>query len=305
MTSQRITAVVVTYNPSSNALSKLIDWLRTRVFAVVIVDNDSNNFEVVSSLVLNYSALDKSQQTIHLVRQASNFGIANAQNRGIEKARRLGSTHVALFDQDSEPVGEMLEELMIALATLQLRNARIACVGPNYLDERQSNPPPFIRFEGLKLIRASCDGANKTVPVDYLIASGSLIPMTTLDQVGLMREDLFIDYVDIEWGLRAKRKGFQSYGVCNALMRHSLGDTPIMVFGKAVPSHSPLRHYYHFRNAVLLYWDGTLPLHWKLVDAWRLVLKYGAYSFFAKPRFQHWFMMTKGLLHGLLRKAGP
>jgi len=119
-----------------------------------------------------------------------------------------------------------------------------------------------------------------------------------------MREDLFIDYVDIEWGLRARHQGFQSYGVCSAYMRHSLGDHPINFFGKNIPLHSPLRHYYHFRNAVLLYREAWVPLNWKLVDGWRLCLKYVFYSLFAKPRMAHWRMMTLGLWHGLKGKTG-
>jgi rhamnosyltransferase len=301
----KITAVVVTFNPELAALNRLIAWLGTRVLAVCIVDNASNNYSAIKQMIATSIELQHCQQKIHLIEQNRNFGIASAQNRGIGKAKELTSTHIVLFDQDSEPVDEMLEELLIALSTIELRKVPVACVGPNYLDERQNNPPPFIRFEGLKLVRAICEPSQPIVQVDYLIASGSLIPMSTLDAVGCMREDLFIDYVDIEWGLRAKQKGFQSFGVCNALMRHSLGDAPIKVFGKAVPTHSPIRHYYHFRNAVLLYWDRELPINWKLVDAWRLLLKYGAYSLFAKPRFEHWKMMTKGLLHGVIRKSGP
>ena len=123
--------------------------------------------------------------------------------------------------------------------------------------------------------------------------------MTTLDRVGPMREDLFIDYVDVEWGLRARSRGYQCFGVCGAHMAHSLGELPIRWLGRAYPHHSPLRHYYLFRNAVLLYREGWLPLGWKLVDGARLALKYGFYGLFARPRGRHLAMMTKGLVHGL------
>jgi rhamnosyltransferase len=119
-----------------------------------------------------------------------------------------------------------------------------------------------------------------------------------------MREDLFIDYIDIEWGLRAKAKGFQSFGVCDAEMYHSLGEEPISLLGKKFPNHSPLRHYYHFRNAIHLYKESWVPLNWKLVDGWKLLQKFGFYSLFGKPRRDHFMMMSRGLLHGLLGKSG-
>ena len=143
------------------------------------------------------------------------------------------------------------------------------------------------------------------MPVDYLISSGCLIPMTVLDHVGGMREDFFIDFVDIEWGLRARRLGYQSYGLCGARMLHCLGHEPIELLKAKFPLHSPLRHYYHFRNAVLLSKEAWIPGSWKRINGLRMLLKYGFYSLFASPRLDHWRMMTLGVLHGLLGRAGP
>ncbi|MGE0800669.1 MAG: glycosyltransferase family 2 protein, partial [Lautropia sp.] len=160
------------------------------------------------------------------------------------------------------------------------------------------------RIEGLHLRRCRCIADSDIVEVYYLIASGSLIPRATLEAVGTMAEALFIDYVDIEWGLRARRLGFRSYGVCGAKMSHDLGDEPIRFLGRALPLHSPLRHYYHFRNAVWLYRSSGLPLGWKIVDGYRLLLKYGFYCLFAKPRLQHCRMMSRGIRDGLLGRLG-
>jgi rhamnosyltransferase len=68
--------------------------------------------------------------------------------------------------------------------------------------------------------------------------------------------------------------------------------------------HTPLRHYYHFRNAVWLYRQNWVPRNWKWVDGYRLLLKYVFYSLFARPRVTHWRMMTLGIWHGLRGRAG-
>jgi rhamnosyltransferase len=292
-------AVVVTFNPEIEALKRLFESLSRQVQKIIVVDNGSSNYSEFSGALATFDV-----ECVALT-QSTNLGIAQAQNLGIVKARSFGATHIALFDQDSEPLPQMIEQLHRAIVFKQAQGVRVACVGPNYLDERRYTPPPFIRFEGLKLIRVNCSDSNSIVAVDYLIASGSLVPISTFDTVGLMREDLFIDYVDIEWGLRAKDLGLCSFGVCNAKMRHNLGDEPLLVFGRKYPLHSPLRHYYHFRNAILLYRDGRFPFNWKLVDGWRLLLKFGAYSLFASPRSSHFWMMALGIYHGLIGKAGP
>jgi rhamnosyltransferase len=288
-----VITVVVTYNPALEVLEKLLDALVPQVAFVVLVDNGSHSDLAVWNQG-RYSV------PVEVLLQGENKGIAAAQNIGIQWARNRGAGFVLLMDQDSIPAPDMVDKLMASIAKQTLP----AAAGPRYLDERQNNPPPFLRVQGLRLERCACSSETSVVPVDYLIASGCLIPMSVLDKVGGMRDDLFIDYVDIEWGLRASHQGFQSYGVCSAHMQHSLGDHPTKFFGKNIPLHNPLRHYYHFRNAVILYKTPWVPLNWKVVDGWRLCLKYVFYSLFTKPRRAHWRMMTLGVWHGLVGRAG-
>ena len=287
----KIVAIVVTYHPEMGALSHLLDVLRHQVEQIIVVDN--------GSAVDMDGFLAGRDPQVHFLPLGNNLGVATAQNAGIAWARERGAEYVLLFDQDSEPAPDMIERLVEAAEATAAQGYTVAAVGPRYLDVRQDNPPPFIRVRGLQVKRCACTEPDAIVPVDYLISSGCLIPMATLGVVGDMTEELFIDYVDIEWGLRAKSFGYQSFGVCNASMGHSLGEHPINIFGRKIPLHSPLRHYYHFRNAVWLYRQPWPPLNWKLADAWRLLLKYGFYTLFAPPRLKHLRMMTLGLWHGL------
>jgi rhamnosyltransferase len=294
----RTTAVVVTYHPERARLSALITALAPQVDATVVVDNGSPE-EIVSWLRAE-SALGK----FHLEALGENLGVAAAQNRGINVACDLRAHYVTLFDHDSLPSPDMVPRLVTAAELKSAEGWKVGSLGPRYVDPRQDNPPPFIRIRGLRLERRACASPDDVVEVDYLISSGCLIPMSTLREVGTMREDLFIDYIDIEWGLRAKAKGFQSFGVCGAEMFHSLGEEPISLLGKKFPNHSPLRHYYHFRNAIHLYKEPWVPLNWKVVDAWKLLQKFGFYSLLGKPRADHLRMMSRGVCHGINGRAG-
>jgi len=292
-----IVCVVVTYSPRQERLQELLQAVAPQVTRVILVDNGS-----VPGCMPWLRAL--ASPSIALIELGTNKGVAAAQNVGLAEARRGGCSHVLLLDHDSVPATTMVAELLHAMAKVPAREEKIAAVGPRYLDERQHNPPPFIRIRGLRLVRCGCPTPEAIVEVDYLIASGSLIPVSALEAVGPMAEELFIDYVDIEWGLRARRMGFKSYGVCAAGMAHDLGDEPILFLGRSLPVHSALRHYYHFRNAVWLYRSAPVPFQWKVVDGFRLLLKYVFYSVFGRPRLQHLHMMSRGIYDGLLGRLG-
>ncbi len=294
---KEIACITVTYNPETDVLNQQLGLLVRQGVLTVVVDNNSKIDVAKWNSRLSTPA-------DHVISLSDNMGISHAHNVGITWAKQQGAKYVLLMDQDSIPDADMVSRLIDCARNHQSAGEKVAAVGPRYFDPRQNNPPPFLTIRGLKLHRFICEEGVSSVPVDYLISSGSLIPVETLDAVGGMREDLFIDYVDIEWGLRAKYHGYQSYGVCDAKMEHSLGDNPVRFFNRNIPIHSPLRHYYHFRNAVLLYRSRWLPLNWKLVDGYRLILRYGFYTLFAKPRFTHWRMMTLGMFLGLINRSG-
>jgi rhamnosyltransferase len=293
----RVVAIVVTYQPDVEALFLLLCSLVPQVAKVVVVDNGSK-----SDLGLFLEGRFDGQ--VVLVRLGRNLGIASAQNAGIDLAREFGATHVALFDQDSIPAEDMISELLLALRSLRGSGHLVAAVGPCYIDSRQGEVPVFVRVQGLRLHRVQRDG-DDCVSVDHVIASGTLIPIAVLDVVGGMNDSLFIDYVDIEWCLRAKSCGYEIFGCYRAKMNHSLGDDPVVFLGKARPVRSPLRHYYLFRNAIFLYRMPAIPLRWKIADFLQGILRFGFYALFAKPRSKQLAMMLLGIWHGLRGRSGP
>jgi rhamnosyltransferase len=297
MIKNSVVAVVVTYHPELFVLQKLLEGLNGQVQSIVIVDNGT------SELVLQRMQ-DHIPASCTVIRLGRNQGIGAAQNVGIRYAKDAGATHVILFDHDSAPAPDMVERLLVCMNRIESGGVKVACVGPRYNDERQDNPPPFIQVKGISLTRRLVPEDGDAAEVDYLIASGCLIKIKALDEVGLMDEALFIDYVDIEWGQRARSLGWKNFGCFSALMQHSLGDDPIVFLGHAYPARSPLRHYYMFRNAVLLYKMPHIPLGWKIADGMRGVLRCGFYVLLAKPRLMHLRMIAKGIWHGCCGENG-
>ncbi len=294
-----VAAVVVSFHPDVPRLLALAGRLQEQGCLVIVVDNGSPMPAV-------QEMLGGGNGEIHWVCLPENVGVGAAQNAGIRVARQAGVRYVALFDQDSQPDDSMIAALLAVAKEVEGRGQKLAAVGACYRDARQNNPPPFIRTAAGRLHRMRRQGAEHSVEVDYVISSGSLIPLSTLDAVGLMDESLFIDYVDIEWGLRARARGYLSYGAWEALLHHELGDDPVIVGRRAYPARSPLRYYYMFRNVWALMRKPYVPRGWKFVESYRLVLRAIVWVGFGRGDARRNFhAMARGMRDGWRGMTGP
>lgn len=284
-----VLAIVVTYNPDPARLAALLDSLAGQVDGTVLVDNGSR--ADIASFVAARRRDDE-----HVVALGANLGIAAAHNRGIAFARERGARYIILFDHDSRAEPDMIRTLVTAVEGRARKGETVAAVGPNLLDARLGRGT---HFENRKDIAP--DGL---VPVDHLISSGCLIPMAALDRVGPMREELFIDYVDIEWCLRAAAAGLRCYGAVSARMAHEFGE-PVNVLGRPMAAHGPMRQYYLFRNSIWLLRQGWIPTRWRIRSGTRIVLRLGFNALFARPRRDQWRMMWRGVRHGVQGRTGP
>lgn len=297
----KVCAIVVTYNPNIEVLARLLASLSLQVPNIVVVDNGSSNKEAIFLFA---------SDLIHMHPLETNFGIAHAHNQGIAQARKFDAQAVLLMDQDSVPAHDMVQNLTDSLSTLMAKGKMVSAVGACYFGSEEDNESFFVRFGWLRFKRqycSECEIGETLVPADFLISSGSLIPMSTIDGVGVMDERLFIDHVDTDWFLRAAHSDFHAYGECRALMEHGLGERTLKIWiGRArhVPQHRPFRYYYIFRNSVLLYRRSYAPINWVINDVWRLVGIGLLYTVFCAPRFQNLKMILAGIRDGLQGKTG-
>lgn len=296
-----VAGVVVTYHPNVDKLHRLLGSVYEQVSEVIIVDNGPD--EEVGAW-LKTAALPRQPRYVAL---CDNRGVGAAQNVGIRLAVQAGASHVVLLDQDSAPEAGMVAQLLQGEDDLLSRGVQVAAVGPQLYDESSGTPFRFIQFAwGIKRRVDSSRVNGDWVETHHLVASGTMVRASVFEQVGLMREDLFIEYVDVEWGLRARSKGLRSFGIKRAKMLHNLGDRSASVlFGlKSVPLHSPLRHYYTVRNALCMQQLGYVPFTWKVNDAIRTVLGFAYYGLCSPPRHQQMAMMLRGVRDAFLNRLG-
>jgi rhamnosyltransferase len=280
-----VIAVVVTYNPDWALLREQTRRLLPQVRCVIWVDNASQQSPapLAAELGVGFVALPRNQ------------GIAYAHNHGVQLALAQGASYVLLMDHDSLPEPDMVNQLGVVM----LQQPDAAAVGPKYVDPRSETPCfPFVWIEGLKLQRLRRQDAEASVKVDHLIASGCLIRAEAWRSVGAMSEPLFIDFVDVEWCLRARAQGWHLYGVWNAGMLHTIGHDTAQHWGRNFRIHSPLRHYYHIRNGVYLYRQSWIPWNWRVVSGWRMMLKIGFYLLLGQNRWAYARSTWQGLRDG-------
>ncbi|BBU28239.1 dTDP-rhamnosyl transferase RfbF [Burkholderia sp. THE68] len=291
----RLGAVVVFYNPDSSCIdraNRLARWCRC-----VVVDNTPAREE--SERIR--ASLDPS--IVYLPNYA-NVGIATALNQGIERLIADGFELAMLFDQDSESTRDLIGGLANVMRACIARRERVALVGPAYEDARLRGLAPFVRFGYFKLQRVMPAG-DVPLDVDFLISSGSCVNLACWREIGPMDDALFIDFVDTEWCIRAKSRGFRVLGVPWISMTHELGEEPVRAFGRNYPMHSPVRHYYLFRNAVTLLKRGYVPCTWKSTELIKLPVRLVIYACFVPDGRTHVKMSLRGLWHGLIGRLGP
>jgi len=288
MTNLSIVAIAVTFNPVISDLRALIARVSPQVGQLIIVDNGS-------TLDIE-QALSASTSSVQVIKLAQNQGLAAAQNVGIEWAITSGAKYLIFFDQDSNPKADMVATLLNGLQALEKQGVAVGAVGPYFLDVRK-----FPDVDQNSVVSSEKYIASQRT----LIASGSLISLKVLERVGPMAPELFIDYVDLEWCLRAHTFGYEHFKIAGAYMTHAIGGEPIQFLGKFWPSHNPVRHYFMFRNAIWLYKKSWVPVEWKLIDGCKLIRKFIFYTLFSKPRWEHVRMMVRGIWHGLIGRMGP
>lgn len=302
-----VAAVVVTHQPELGPTTALLTALAPQVASVVVVDNGSGDaaVEALRSVADRVGA--------HVMPLGDNRGIAAAQNAGIDLARSEGAAFVLLSDQDSLPHPDMVERLLAGFDRAAADAAaghrpRVAAVGPVTVDARNEGAALLFSARRWGPRRATLpreDGA--LVEAAFLIASGCLISVDALDSVGPMNDAWFIDHIDLEWGLRARRAGHALYGVVGAGLDHALGDRTQRIPGRErdVHIHSPARNYYMARNTVLLIRSGLMSAWWRWgYAAW--ITKYTVFYVLAvPPRVHRATLLARGLWHGVRGRTGP
>lgn len=275
-------AVIVTWQPELDNLLQLIVQLQAQDCPVIVIDNGSDNAAEISQVLGSLT-----ESTVTLECWPQNKGLAEALNTGLLQVRARGFRFALLFDQDSHIGPGFCAAMRQAWERAETLPAPVAAIGPRLINPDSGRKTPFKCFR--LMYRNDAPVAPSLFETDFLISSGSMISISALSDIGLMKGSYFIDNIDLEWCFRARSKGFLLCGTDLASLLHSIGkrsENPLVKSGLMV-SHSPQRMYFSTRNRLHLRRQSYAPLDWRLRDFCRMYLKIAYLLIFSSERRQY------------------
>ena len=220
----KIGLVTITYN-SANVLQPFLDcvWKQTHSNLVLYVIDNASGDATLSILE------DEQDGRLKIIKNATNLGVAKANNQGIEKAISDGCDQVLIINNDVEFESTLIEKLI----KVQLEKA-CSLVTPKMM--YYDNPNHiwyagswFIKKKGyLPLHRGMKEldegQYDKIIEVEYAPTCCLLVKKEVFQDIGLMDEKYFVYFDDTDFSYRVWKDGRHKMFYCpNVKLYHKVG----------------------------------------------------------------------------------
>lgn len=258
-----ICAVIVTYHPDIG-LRERIEQIRHQVDKLLIVDNNSAP-DCVAMIRRISTDLD-----VDVIENESNLGVAEALNQGFKYAECFGGRYswVLTLDQDTYCCSTLIQQLTSAYEDCPFRD-EVGIIGTNYQEKTTG-----------RILHKNTKADENWEEVKNLPTSGCITSLAAFSEAGDFRRDLFIDYVDTEYCMRLRDKGYRVLISPKIGMIHPLGYYRVSKLHKwirgssMVTNYPPLRHYYWTRNGITLIREKLRhDVSWSLHEAYYLLFR--------------------------------
>jgi len=284
-----ISSVTVTFNPDILCLEKQFLSLQGQIDSAFIIDNGSRNYEEIKDLAEKFNFV--------LINLSENMGLSHAQNIGIENAISRGAEYLLLLDQDS-----VLSANFISAMSKMYTQYNVGILGPSFYDPHTNEFYWGTNYIGPFIKRTPIE---EITDVTYVIASGSFFSSEVYEKVGKMEEALFVDYIDVEWALRAKKLGYRVAMTNQASMAHTIGDSRLNLLGRKISVHSPMRRYFLVRNSFFMIRKPYIPVGYKIREVFLNFARAAISLILNKEKKKTLMMIFYGISDGLSGRFGP
>lgn len=235
----RVSIITVNYNGLKDTCS-LIDTIPIEEpsIEVIVVDNASKADEA--------KILEDRYPHINVIRSNTNLGFAGGNNLGINAAK---GKYLYLVNNDTEFKNFNIQSLIERIESSD--NIGIVC--PKILFWGQPRPIQFAGYTSLSKItmRNKCIGFgeqdngqyNMAHPTPYAHGAAMFIKRNAIEKAGLMPEDYFLYYEELDWSIIFKRAGYEIWYEPASEIFHKESST--------TGQNSPIRTFYITRNRLL------------------------------------------------------
>jgi len=221
MTPPRVCIVVLSWNRREDTLECLrsLAQITDPEPILILVDNGSSDG--------TSEAVKEEFPGIDLLETGENLGYAGGNNVGIRRALELGADYVLILNNDTIVAPGFMRE-MLAVAS---RSERIGFVSPKIYFQ---DSPDLLWFAGARFhtwcgygrmtgYRERDRGQYDQIrEIDRPCGCVMLVSRRLCDEAGLLDPSLFLYADEIEWMLRAKKKGFKAFFAPKAIVWHKV-----------------------------------------------------------------------------------
>lgn len=241
---------------------------------IILVDNASSDGSA-DTVAAQYPMVE-------IIRHDTNKGYAGGVNPGLQRAIDLGATYAAPFNDDALADRQWLKRLVDYLDA----HPEVAAANPKVLTadaERLDTTGECYTSWGLPYPRGRREYDTKKYDAqpDIFAASGaaSLYRVSALEQVGLLDEDFFAYYEDVDLGFRLQLTGWKASYVPGAVVYHDIGMTSGRVKGFTTLQT--------LKNQPLLLWKN-MPRKYLWRVGWRFFIAHSLFFARATSRGLFW-----------------
>jgi len=226
--STHLPVVIIPNLNGGDALLDAVESLtkQTTPAHIIVVDNASTD-----------DSLDKLEQiypNVEIIKHTTNKGYAGGVNPGFKRAFELKATYAAPFNDDAIADEHWLVNLVAELQSHPNAGAA-ACKVLHADGARLDSTGDYFTNWGLPYPRGrnELDGREHDESRDIFGASGaaSLYRVQALKEVGLLDEDFFAYYEDVDLSFRLQLAGWKVRYVPSARVYHRIGMTSARVKG--------------------------------------------------------------------------
>lgn len=240
-----VTIITVNYNQAA-VTYELLDSIRRNSYSnteVIVVDNGSRENPG--------PYIQEHYPEVWFIRSDENLGFSGGNNLGIIRAT---GSYVFLINNDAELTDGAIESMLALFEEVP----RLGAVSPMlcYYNDHPKDQPDIIQYVGTTPVH-SITARNKTLgelepdrgqyttpkPTAYAHGAAMMVPISVVREVGMMPEEFFLYYEELDWSAQIRRAGYEIYVQPNAKIIHkesiSVGKT------------STLKTFYLNRNRIL------------------------------------------------------
>ena len=259
---------------------------------VILVDNESN-FEKINKIKSDFTKVE-------VIECKENLGFASANNIGIKYAIKNKFEYVMLLNNDTEVNKKFLAPL---LNSFQNDNS-LGAVQPlimNYNNRAKVwNAGGYLNnFFGFPYTNKKLN--NKNRQIDWITGCCIVLKTKVIKKAGLIDEDFFAYYEDVDWSLRIKKLGYKLGVVESSVIFHH--GTKSSNNSNFEGNLSPFVHYLNIRNHIYLVKKHSDKFNFIGVLFYQFlkILFYSIY-FILRLRFSKLKMVYRGLNDGINNK---